>query len=513
MLLLSAARGCALQGITGMPVMVECDLARGLPSFDIVGLPDSTVRESRERVRAAIRNSGYEFPLSRITVNLAPADVRKVGLGLDLPIAVSILAASGQAPQGGLRGVTLVGELSLEGIIRPVRGILPACAGARKAGSEVIVVPAGNANEAMCISGVSVVAARSLGEVVKFLITGIPPQPPPAPEEAAEDVHSGPDFAQVLGQAAAVRALKIAVAGGHNLIMVGPPGAGKTLMASCVPSVLPEMNLEEAIEVTSIQSVAGLTYGRGLAAKRPFRNPHHSVTPAGMLGGGNPPFPGEVTLAHRGVLYLDEYCEYRQAVLQCLKGPMGDGFVVISRSRARVVFPSTFMLIASANPCPCGYLGDWERPCVCSGDQIMRYERKLSGPVIDRIDIQVDVPRVSRANLQGRKLYRSSAQIRASVSEARARQKRRYASPVATNAGMDSRNIEGVASLSPLASALLYEAVDKMALSARAYHKLIKVARTIADLDGSCHVKDEHVLEAIQYRVLDSASRARCSHG
>ncbi|HAN86503.1 MAG TPA: hypothetical protein DCQ13_02535, partial [Firmicutes bacterium] len=209
----------------------------------------------------------------------------------------------------------------------------------------------------------------------------------------------------------------------------------------------------------------------------------------------------------------DEYCEYRQAVLQCLKGPMGDGFVVISRSRARVVFPSTFMLIASANPCPCGYLGDWERPCVCSGDQIMRYERKLSGPVIDRIDIQVDVPRVSRANLQGRKLYRSSAQIRASVSEARARQKRRYASPVATNAGMDSRNIEGVASLSPLASALLYEAVDKMALSARAYHKLIKVARTIADLDGSCHVKDEHVLEAIQYRVLDSASRARCSHG
>jgi len=509
---LSAARGCALQGITGMSVTVECDLARGLPSFDIVGLPDPTVRESRERVRAAIRNSGYEFPLSRITVNLAPADVRKVGVGLDLPIAVSILAASGQSPHKGLEGITLIGELSLEGVIRPVRGVLPACAGAREAGSTVVVVPVENAGEAMCIPEVSVVAARTLQEVVRFLETGIVPNRDISTKHAHLGANLGPDFSQVIGQAATVRALEVAVAGGHNIIMVGPPGAGKTLMASCVPSVLPAMDREEAIEVTSIQSIMGLADGRGLAVSRPFRNPHHSITPAGMLGGGNPPMPGEVTLAHRGVLYLDEYCEYRQAVLQCLRSPMEDGFVVISRSHVQVAFPSRFMLVASANPCPCGYLGDSERPCVCSGAQVQRYRRKLSGPVIDRIDIQIEAPRVSRADLQGHSAGRSSDKIRANVSEARERQRRRFGNPIVTNSCMDPRNIEHAAMLSPIAGALLYEAVDKMALSARACHKLIKVARTIADLDASARIKDDHVLEALQYRALDSAEIARCSH-
>ncbi len=513
--MLAIVKGCAVMGISGVPVAVEADLARGLPSFDIVGLPDSTVRESRERVRAAIRNSGYDFPLARITINLAPADIRKVGVGLDLAVAVSILAASGQAPGRNLEYITFMGELSLDGMLRPVRGILPGCAAALGSGSDCVMVPHDNAGEASCVSGLDVVSVGTLEEAVEYLSSGTVPRrvcrrlrPPDTPASMAEC-----DFDQVLGQDAAVRAIQVAVAGAHNLIMVGPPGGGKTLLASCVPSILPAMDEAEALEVTCIQSVAGAAPPDGLARNRPFRRPHHTVSLAGMLGGGNPPLPGEVTLAHRGVLYLDEFCEFPPRVIESLRGPMEDGFIVVSRSRGTVSFPSRFMLIASANPCPCGYLGDPERPCICQGAALMRYRRKLTGPVIDRIDIQIEVPRVRRSDLERPMALVTSDGVRRGISHARARQAERFGGKGLTNSTMAPHRIENAARLAPKARRLLLDAVDHMALSARAYHKLIRVARTIADLDDSENVVDEHVLEALQYRLLECEPRMVLAYG
>lgn len=513
--MLAIVKGCAVMGISGVPVAVEADLARGLPSFDIVGLPDCTVRESRERVRAALRNSGYDFPLARITINLAPADIRKVGVGLDLAVAVSILAASGQALARNLEYITFMGELSLDGMLRPVRGILPGCAAALGSGSDYVVVPRDNAREACCVSGLDVIAVDTLNEVVEYLCSGSTPsrighspRPPDAPASKAEC-----DFGQVVGQDAAIRAIQVAVAGAHNLIMVGPPGGGKTLLASCVSSILPAMDEHEALEVTCIQSIAGAVSPDGLARKRPFRRPHHTVSPAGMLGGGNPPLPGEVTLAHRGVLYLDEFCEFPRRVVESLRGPMEDGFIVVSRSRGTVNFPSRFMLIASANPCPCGYLGDPERACVCQGAALMRYRRKLAGPVIDRIDIQIEVPRVRRSGLEKPIALLTSDGVRDEIEQARARQAERFGQKGLTNSTMAPRRIESAAHLAPGARTLLLDAVDHRALSVRAYHKLIRVARTIADLDGSGSVADEHVLEALQYRVLESEPRTVLAYG
>ncbi|MEA4882136.1 MAG: YifB family Mg chelatase-like AAA ATPase [Clostridia bacterium] len=499
------AHGCAVRGITGLMVEVEVDVARGLPSFEIVGLPDPSVRESRERVRAAIRNSGFEFPMGRITVNLAPADVRKVGVGLDLPIAVSILAAVGAVPESRLERATLIGELALDGSVRPVRGVLPAAAAAWQCGLGAALVPPDNAQEAKCIGNLDVLAPGTLCEAVRYLNTGARPALPQRRGHDKESFGAGPDFSCVIGQRSAARALEVAVAGGHNLIMVGSPGGGKTLLASCVPSILPEMSMREAIEVSCVKSVSGSDMAAGIATVRPFRQPHPSVTLVGMLGGGSPPMPGEVTLAHAGVLYLDEFCEFPRPVLESLRSPMEAGVITVSRARAAVTFPSSFMLIASANPCACGNHGDSERRCVCTGVQLARHRRRLCGPLVDRIDIQVEVPRVNWDNLRMCDDRRSSSEIREAVGNARRLQEARYGREGETNSRLGANEIERKAHLRAEAHATLVEAVRTMRLSVRTYHRLIKVARTIADLDGSESIAEEHALEALQYRMLEPA--------
>jgi magnesium chelatase family protein len=486
-----------------MPVAVETVVSRGLPSFDIVGLPDAAVRESRERVRAAVRNSGYDFPAGRITVNLAPASIRKVGVGLDLPVAVSVLAAGGSVIGTRLPRTLLIGELSLGGALRAVRGVLPSCVAALRDGINAVVVPRSNVREAECVNGITVVPAADLEDALAFLRSGRIPRGRPATwVEPGEPVPQS-DFSDVIGQQTAVRALEISVAGGHNLIMVGPPGSGKTMLAMRVPSILPPMTASEALEVTCIQSVAGILPRGGLASERPMRAPHHSVSVLGMLGGGNPPAPGEITLAHNGVLYMDEFCEFPSAVLEALRGPMEEGVITVARSRLQVTFPCRFMLIASANPCPCGHLGDSTRPCVCGPEQVRRYRKRLLGPVGERIDIQVEVSRVDHEDLARASPGPRSCDILARVTEARAVQMSRLGEAVRCNAAIGPGEIEKTAGLTAAARRLLLDATEALSLPVRAYHKLIRVSRTIADIEGSEPVLPPHVEEALQYRVLD----------
>jgi magnesium chelatase family protein len=502
----------ALLGIDAYLVDVETDIANGLPSFATVGLPQSAVKEGRERVNAAVHNAGFEFPLKRITVNLAPADVRKEGSAFDLPIALGVLAASDQLAAGALAGWVVLGELGLDGEIRPVRGVLSMAVATQQAGCRGLLLPAANVREAAVVAGLDVRGAATLRDVVAHLDGG------PVLPRAAVDVEAlfgaravaDVDFAEVKGQEHVKRALEVTAAGAHNILMIGPPGGGKTMLARRLPTILPEMSLAEALETTKIHSVAGLLpAGEPLIAVRPFRSPHHTVSDAGLIGGGSYPRPGEVSLAHNGVLFLDELPEFRANVLEALRQPLEDGAVTISRAATSLSYPARFMLAAAMNPCPCGHLGDTAHGCACTPMMVQHYRGRLSGPLLDRIDMHLDVPAVRYRELSAERGGEPSAAIRERCARARARQRERFAARpgIFANAHMAPREIRAHCQLTASADALLRTAIARLSLSARAYHRVLKLARTIADLAGAARIEPAHVSEAIQYRSLDRAAR------
>ncbi|MDP3277851.1 MAG: YifB family Mg chelatase-like AAA ATPase [Deltaproteobacteria bacterium] len=500
--MLAATHASTLVGLEAHPVQVEVDIARGLPAFDLVGLPEASVRESRMRVRSALEQVGFLIPTRRVTVNLAPADLRKYGAGFDLAIAVATLAAARECPEEILERWMLIGELSLNGNLRPVRGVLAMVLCARKQGFLGVVVPAENAAEAAVVSGLSVRAARSLSEVIAFL-RGEYELP------TAERVSSAPnesevvDLSDIRGQHAARRALEIAAAGAHNVLFMGPPGGGKTLLAKAMPGILPPLTFDEAIEVTSVYSVAGMLRGGvSLVERRPFRAPHHTASTVGLVGGGDPPRPGEIALAHHGVLFLDELPEFSRDSLEALREPLEDGSVTIVRSRVRSTFPARFTLVAAMNPCPCGYQGDPSDRCDCSAERVKRYRSRVSGPLLDRIDLCVHLPG-SPAMVYGEAPDGPSSQsVRTHVSAARDRQMQREANQRAPNARLTPRALRAVAALEPDARGLVTLAAERMGLSARAMTRVLRVSRTIADLEGESSVSAVHVAEAVGYRSM-----------